>query len=43
MITGLAILGLIVASVAAIDVAALRWGVDTRPGFEGSEHTGRRA
>jgi hypothetical protein len=28
---GLAILGLIVAAVAALDLAALRWGVDSRP------------
>jgi hypothetical protein len=41
--TGLAILGLIVAAIAALDIAALRWGVDSRIGFEGSEHTGRLA
>ena len=41
--TGLAILGLIVAALAALDFAALRWGVDTRPGFDGSEHTGFQA
>jgi hypothetical protein len=40
---GLAILGLIVAAVAALDVAAVTWGVDSRTGFDGSEHTGRRA
>jgi hypothetical protein len=32
--TGLAVLGLIVAALAAFDIAALRWGVDTRPGFD---------
>ena len=40
---GLAILGLIVAAIAALDMAALRFGVDSRTGFEGSEHTGRLA
>jgi hypothetical protein len=40
MMTGLAILGLIVAALAALDFAALQWGVDSRPGFEGSEHKG---
>lgn len=43
MMTGLVILGLIVAAIVALDFAALVWGVDTRPGFEGSEHTGRLA
>jgi hypothetical protein len=38
-----AILGLIVAAIAALDIAAVRWGVDSRIGFEGSEHTGRLA
>lgn len=41
--TGLAILGLIIAAVVVFDFAALAWGVDSRPGFEGSEHTGRLA
>jgi hypothetical protein len=41
--TGLAILGLIVVAIAALDIAALRWGVDSRIGFEGSEHTGHLA
>lgn len=41
--TGLAILGLIVAGLALLDVAAVRWGVDTRPGFDGSERTERMA
>ena len=40
MMVGLAILGLIVAALAALDFAALEWGVDSRPGFDGSEHTG---
>ena len=43
MMTGLAVLGLIVAALVVLDLAALKWGVDTRPGFEGSEHTGRLA
>jgi hypothetical protein len=41
--TGLAILGLIVAGLAILDVAAARWGVDSRPGFDGSETTERLA
>ncbi len=32
--SGIAILGLIVVALAALDVAALRWGVDSRPGFD---------
>jgi|GEM_PF-6889152 len=43
MMTGFVILGLIIAAVAVLDFAALEWGVDSRPGFEGSEHTGRLA
>jgi hypothetical protein len=31
---GLLFMGLIVAALAALDVAALRWGVDTRPGID---------
>jgi len=41
--TGLAILGLIVTAIAVLDFAALRWGVDSRIGFDGNEHTGRLA
>jgi len=26
--------GLVIAALAALDYAALRWGVDSRPGFE---------
>ncbi|HEX5590239.1 MAG TPA: hypothetical protein VFX65_08120 [Candidatus Limnocylindrales bacterium] len=33
MMTGLLVLGLIIAALAAIDFAALRWGVDSRYGF----------
>ncbi|MBF8290754.1 MAG: hypothetical protein HW391_1722 [Chloroflexi bacterium] len=32
--TGLAILGLIIASFAILGLAAARWGVDSRIGFE---------
>lgn len=32
--TGLSILGLIIVAIAALDIAALRWGVDSRPGFD---------
>ena len=39
--TGIAILGLIVAGLALLDVAATRWGVDTRPGFDDGETVGR--
>lgn len=37
--SGIAILGLIVVALAALDVAALRWGVDSRPGFGGTTRT----
>ena len=38
---GLAILGLIIVALAALDVAAIRWGVDSRAGFEdGRERPG---
>ncbi len=37
--SGLAILGLIVVALATLDLAALRWGVDSRPGFD--NHTTR--
>ena len=38
---GLLILGLIAAALAALDVAAFRWGVDSRYGFEdGGERPG---
>lgn len=32
--TGLSVLGLIIVALAALDIAALRWGVDSRPGFD---------
>ena len=38
--TGLLILGLIVAAIVALDLVALAWGVDTRSGFDGREPTG---
>jgi hypothetical protein len=31
---GLITFGLIVAAIAALDIAALRWGVDSRPGLD---------
>jgi hypothetical protein len=34
---GLITIGLIVAAIAALDLAALRWGVDSRLGFDGRE------
>jgi hypothetical protein len=37
--TGLSILGLIIVALAALDIAALRWGVDSRPGFDGNTRT----
>jgi hypothetical protein len=42
--TSLLIAGLIVTAIAAIDYAALRWGVDSRPGFaDGRKPTGKLA
>jgi len=42
--TSLLIAGLVVAVVAALDYAALRWGVDSRPGFaDGRKPTGKLA
>ena len=42
--TGLIIGGLIIAALAAIDYAAVRWGVDSRPGFPDSRKpTGKLA
>lgn len=36
--------GLIIAVLAALDIAALRWGVDSRPGFaDGRKPTGKLA
>ena len=32
--TGLSILGLIIGALVALDIAAIRWGVDSRPGFD---------
>lgn len=32
--TGLVILGIIIVALAALDVVAIRWGVDSRIGFE---------
>lgn len=32
--TGLTVLGLIIVALVALDIAALRWGVDSRPGFD---------
>ena len=32
--TGLSILGLIIGALVALDIAALRWGVDSRIGFD---------
>ena len=38
--TGLAILGIIIVALAALDLAAVRWGVDSRTGFDnGSTRT----
>jgi len=38
---GLALLGLIIAALAALDIAAIRWGADSRVGFErGRDRTG---
>ncbi|MES2210253.1 MAG: hypothetical protein V4515_08715 [Chloroflexota bacterium] len=38
--TGLAILGFIIVALAVLDIAALRWGVDSRIGFDnGSTRT----
>jgi hypothetical protein len=38
--TGLLILGLIVAAFVALDLAVLAFGVDTRSGFDGREPQG---
>jgi len=42
--TSLLVAGLVIAAVAALDYAALRWGVDSRPGFaDGRKPTGKLA
>lgn len=42
--TSLIIAGLIIAALAAVDYAALRWGVDSRPGFpDNRKPTGKLA
>ncbi len=41
--TGLLILGLIVAAFVALDLVSLAWGVDTRSGFDGREPIGDNA
>lgn len=37
--TGLAILGLFVVALAVLDVVAIRWGADSRSGFENARTT----
>ena len=41
--TGLLILGLIVAAIVVLDLAVLAWGVETRSGFDGREPVGDAA